>query len=292
MPLGVAASCTRRTADVAPSLAVSPFTTQQRMSPRSDELQSIIIRAGIEELLPRFQQVGHHLKADGSILTEADIAMHRRLCMELAQRWPEIEFLSEEMSKDAQEALLRDDGRPLWCLDPLDGTSNFAAGLPCFAVSLALLLGGEPVLGVIYDPMHDECFRAEKDKGAWLNEQQLSAQATRDSLDLAVALIDLKRLKPELARRLAENPPYASQRNFGSSALEWAWIAAGRGHVYLHGGQKLWDFAAGSLILSEAGGYSSTLECEPVFKQTLTSRSVVASSSNALFHRWRDWLTE
>jgi myo-inositol-1(or 4)-monophosphatase len=261
------------------------------MSPRSHELQSIIIRAGMEELLPRFQQVGHHVKDDGSILTEADLAMQRRLCKELAQRWPDFQFLSEEMPKDRQESLLRDSDRPLWCLDPLDGTSNFAAGLPCYAVSLALLMGGEPVIGVIYDPMHDECFRAEKDKGAWLNEHRLAVHATRHSLDLAVALADLKRLPVSLARRLVENPPYGSQRNFGSSALEWAWIAAGRGHVYLHGGQKLWDFAAGSLILSEAGGHSCTLEREPVFKRTLASRSVIAASSDALFHRWREWLT-
>jgi myo-inositol-1(or 4)-monophosphatase len=261
------------------------------MSPRSEELQSVIMRAGMEELLPRFHQVGHRVKDNGSILTEADVAMQRRLCKELAQRWPEIEFLSEEMPKDTQEALLRDSGRPLWCLDPLDGTTNFAAGLPCFAVSLALLIGGEPVVGLIYDPMHGECFRADKHQGAWLNERRLSPKATRYSLDLAVALVDLKRLSPRLARKLVEHPPYASQRNFGSSALEWAWIASGRGHVYLHGGQKLWDFAAGSLILHEAGGHSCTLEREPVFTQTLGSRSVVAASGDVLFHRWCDWLT-
>jgi myo-inositol-1(or 4)-monophosphatase len=261
------------------------------MTPRSDELQSLVTRAGIEELLPRFEQVAHRVKDDGSILTEADLAMQRRLCLELAHRWPEIEFLSEEMSTEQQAALLHNPERPLWCLDPLDGTSNFAAGLPCFAISLALLVEGEPVMGVIYDPMHEECFRADKGQGAWLNERRLAAQTTHRSLDLAVALVDLKRLTKPLARKLAENPPYASQRNFGSSALEWAWIAAGRGHVYLHGGQKLWDFAAGSLILSEAGGHSCTLEREPVFKQTLESRSVIAGSGEALFHRWRDWLT-
>ncbi len=262
------------------------------MTPQSDEVQSIVLRAGVEELLPRFHQVGHRVKNDGSILTEADIAVQGRLCDELAQRWPEIEFLSEEMPPEQQQALLRDTERPMWCLDPLDGTSNFAAGLPCFAVSLALLVGGEPVLGVIYDPMHNECFRADKNRGAWLNEQRLTAHATRASLDLTVALVDLKRLAAPLARKLAEHPPYASQRNFGSSALEWAWMAAGRGHVYLHGGQKLWDFAAGSLILDEAGGHSSTLKCEPVFKRTLSSRSVVAASSDTLFQCWRQWLAD
>jgi myo-inositol-1(or 4)-monophosphatase len=260
------------------------------MSPQSTELQSLVARAGREELLPRFERVDHRIKVDGSILTDADLAMQRRLCRDLAQRWPQIEFMSEEMSRDKQEALLRNSDRLLWCLDPLDGTTNFAAGLPCFAISLALLSNGEPIVGVIYDPMHDECFRADKDRGAWLNERRLAVQSTRSSLDAAVALVDLKRLPATLARRLVEDSPYASQRNFGSSALEWAWMAAGRGHVYLHGGQKLWDFAAGSLILSEAGGYSCTLDGEPVFKQTLDARSVIASSDNALFELWRDWL--
>ncbi len=103
-------------------------------------------------------------------------------------------------------------------------------------------------------------------------------------------MVDFKRLPAGLARRLISDPPYASQRNFGSSALEWAWVAAGRGHVYLHGGQKLWDFAAGSLILTEAGGFSCTLAGEPVFKSSLESRSVIAASGEALFRSWRDWL--
>jgi myo-inositol-1(or 4)-monophosphatase len=261
------------------------------MTPRSDQLQSIIMRAGREELLPRFQQVSHKIKDDGSILTEADLGVQRRLCEELSQHWPDIAFLSEEQPPEQQAALLRDLSRPLWCLDPLDGTSNFAAGLPCFAISLALLVGGVSVAGLIYDPMHNECFRADLGQGAWLNEHRLRLQPTRAALDLAVAMVDLKRLPTPLARKLAETPPYASQRNFGSSALEWAWVAAGRGHVYLHGGQKLWDFAAGSLILEEAGGRSCTLDRERVFKLSLESRSVIAGSGDALFNYWRDWLT-
>jgi myo-inositol-1(or 4)-monophosphatase len=260
------------------------------MPPQSDELESVVRRSGAEVLLPRFHQVAHRVKDDGSILTEADVAMHRSLFNELTRRWPQIEFLSEEMPAQRQQALLSDTGRPLWCLDPLDGSSNFAAGLPCFAVSLALLVDREPVMGVIYDPMHNECFRADKNEGAWLNERRLSVRAARDSLDLTVAMVDLKRLTARLRRRLVDNPPYASQRNFGSAALEWAWVAAGRGHVYLHGGQRLWDYAAGTLILQEAGGHSCTLEREPVFKQTLDKRSVIAAGSETLFKDWRDWL--
>lgn len=249
------------------------------------------MRAGDEELLPRFERVDHHIKADGSILTEADLAIQQRLRDELEKSWPDIAFLSEEMPPAQQAALLTDIERPLWCLDPLDGTSNFAAGLPCFGISLALVIHGEPVMGVIYDPTRQECFRADKGAGAWLNERRLHSSSPRSVLARTVGMVDFKRLPASLAHRLVSNPPYASQRNFGSSALEWAWVAAARGHVYLHGGQKLWDFAAGCLIVSEAGGYSCTLEGEPVFKLGLESRSVIAASSEALFRNWRDWLT-
>lgn len=260
------------------------------MSPHSAAVQRLVTRAGDEELLPRFERVDHHIKADGSILTEADLAIQRRLRDELEKEWPDIAFLSEEMPLAQQAELLSETGRPLWCLDPLDGTSNFAAGLPCFGISLALLTHGEPVMGIIYDPTRGECFRADKGAGAWLNERRLDSPLPRASLSLTVGMVDFKRLPAELARRLVSDPPYASQRNFGSSALEWAWVAAGRGHVYLHGGQKLWDYAAGSLIVSEAGGYSCTLDNEPVFKPTLAPRSVIAASGEDLFHSWREWL--
>ncbi|MBA2491524.1 MAG: inositol monophosphatase [Gammaproteobacteria bacterium] len=260
------------------------------MSPQSAEVQCLVMRAGDEELLPRFEQVDHHIKADGSVLTEADLAIQQRLRDELEKSWPEIAFLSEEMPSVQQAKLLTDSEQPLWCLDPLDGTSNFATGLPCFGISLALLAHGEPVMGIIYDPTRRECFRADKGAGARLNGRRLSSPPPNPSLARTVGMVDFKRLPAGLARRLISDPPYASQRNFGSSALEWAWVAAGRGHVYLHGGQKLWDFAAGSLILTEAGGFSCTLAGEPVFKSSLESRSVIAASGEALFRSWRDWL--
>ena len=195
------------------------------------------------------------------------------------------------MSASEQEALLADADTPLWCLDPLDGTSNFAAGIPCFGISLALIRGGAVELGIIYDPLRDECFSARRGHGARLNDTPLQAQDTGIELKRAVAVVDFKRLAPPLRRRLVEAPPDSSQRNFGSCALEWGWIAAGRGHVHLHGGQKLWDLAAGSLILTEAGGSCRTLEGEAVFVPGLAPRSVVSASDPRLFAAWRDWLT-
>ncbi|RRQ21375.1 inositol monophosphatase family protein [Thiohalobacter thiocyanaticus] len=257
-----------------------------------NQLNTLIRQVGQEELIPRFQRIGHEYKADGSVLTEADLAVDARLREQLHALHPDVAFLSEEMPTAEQATLLADSGTPLWCLDPLDGTSNFAAGIPCFGISLALIRGGEVELGIIYDPLRDECFSARRGAGARLNDQRLQARATGVVLDKAVALVDFKRLGSPLRQCLVDNAPYSSQRNFGSCALEWGWMAAGRGHVYLHGGQKLWDLAAGSLILTEAGGTCRTLEGEAVFAPRLAPRSVVSASDPALFAAWRNWLAD
>lgn len=262
------------------------------MRPDIDTLSALVREAAREELLPRFERVGHQIKADGSLLTEADLAMDRLLREALAERWPDVVFLSEEMPREEQEARLRAGEGGLWILDPLDGTSNFAAGIPLFSVSLALVEAGEPVLGIVYDPVRDECFAAERGRGATLNGARLRAPKAGVPLKRAVALVDFKRLSVPLATRLATAAPYASQRNVGTCALEWAWMAAGRGHVYLHGGMKLWDYAAGTVILEEAGGASATLQGESVFRPAVGARSVVASPDHALFAAWQQWLRD
>jgi myo-inositol-1(or 4)-monophosphatase len=200
-------------------------------------------------------------------------------------------MLGEEMDEPTQRRLLHSDAPGLWCVDPLDGTSNFAAGIPFFAVSVALLKNGQPVLGVVYDPLRRECFWAAQGRGAWCNDARLLARKTNVSLAQTVALIDFKRLDATLARRLAEQPPYSSQRSFGSVALDWCWIAAGRGHIYLHGKQRIWDYAAGSLILAEAGGYAVTLAGEAVYRADIAPRSAVAALDERLFQAWCAWLT-
>ena len=255
-------------------------------------LAQIVRRAAREELLPRFTRVAQEHKADGSVLTEADLAIDARLRTDLLQAWPEVAFLSEEMDAAEQQALLDVRERPLWILDPLDGTSNFAAAIPFFGVSLALQLAGRIEIGLIYDPVRDESFTSRRGAGAWLNGAVLRTTPTALPLQRCIALVDLKRLAPDLRQRLAAEPPYHSQRNFGSCALEWAWLAAGRGHIYLHGGQKLWDFAAGTRLLAEAGGTSFTLDGDEVFVPRLQTRSVVASPDPVLAPAWLAWLQQ
>lgn len=254
-----------------------------------DELQRIVTAIARAELLPRFSAVARAHKADGSVVTEADLVMQQRVRDALAARWPDVAFLGEEMTAADQHALLRS-GKPLWLLDPLDGTSNFAAGVPFFSTSLALLDHGGIQLGIVYDPVRDECFGAVRGGGASLNGRPLPPGGAGVALRQSIGLIDFKRLTPELATRLARHPPYASQRSFGSIALDWCWIAAQRGHVYLHGKQHLWDYAAGWLILHETGGCSTTLSGEDVFVRALTPRSAVAAADAALFREWVAWL--
>lgn len=260
------------------------------MYPDITQLKALIIQAAEQELLPRYQRVEFECKADGSMVTEADVAMQQYVQERLHTHWPQYELLGEEMSELEQRQQLQSAKAGLWVLDPLDGTSNFSAGLPFFSVSLALLVEGRPVIGLVYDPVRKECFYAEKGKGAWLNDQPLLKRTSRHTLKQCLAAIDFKRLAPDLARRLAEAPPYGSQRSLGSVALDWCWLAASRFHLYLHGRQKLWDYAAGCLILDEVGGYSATLEGEAVFVPDVVPRSALAALDGSLFEQWQQWL--
>ncbi len=259
------------------------------MTPSLQSVQKILVPAAREELLPRFNRVARTHKADGSVLTEADIAVQERVAGELLRNWPDTVFMGEEMSVDEQQQLIAS-SRPVWCLDPLDGTSNFAAGIPYFCISLAMLSQGEVQLGMVYDPLRDECFAASRDEGARLNGEPLTVPESGLPLKRATALIDFKRLTPELAMRLVREIPYASQRSFGSVALDWCWLAAGRSHIYLHGRSHVWDYAAGQFIFQTAGGQSCTLDGEAIFTQALTPRSAVAALDRPLFEAWTNYL--
>jgi len=253
-----------------------------------NKLKEILISVAKEELLPRFTHVERHHKADGSILTEADLATQQRIAEQLQHYWPDTVFLGEEMTSEQQTELLKSD-QPIWCLDPLDGTSNFAAGIPYFCVSLALIQNGKTTLGIVYDPMRDECFAANEEQ-ATFNNEPLTTFHSGLSLKQATSIIDFKRLTPELATRIVSDIPYASQRSFGSVALDWCWLAMGRGHIYLHGRSNIWDYAAGNYIFNKAGGHSCTLQGESIFIDELTPRSSVGAVDADLFREWTKYL--
>lgn len=255
-------------------------------TPQIEQLTALVKQAAVKEILPRFQHSDAEEKLDGSIITAADLGCQRWLSQSLHQHWPEIPLLGEEMSADEQAELMVESESGLWILDPLDGTSNFAAGFPLFSISLGLIRFGRVVQGVIYDPIRDECFYAQAGKGAWLNGQSLQLTGQQELLSASIALVDFKRLSPELATAIASKPPFRSQRSLGSVAIDWCWLAAGRAQIYHHGGQSLWDYAAGRLIFCEAGGHC--LVPEP--QLTLEKQPAVAAVSKGLLLDWREWL--
>jgi myo-inositol-1(or 4)-monophosphatase len=245
-------------------------------------------RSGLGQTLLRESKI----KDDGSVVTTTDHLLQETISTALRERWPDILFMGEEMEHARQVRIVNAKEGTFWTLDPLDGTTNFSMGFPFYGVSLALVNAGEVVLGVVYDPVRDECFHAVSGQGAYLNDQRLRTNMIGTELHACVANVDLKRLVGQLAERLVRFPPYRSQRNLGACVLEWCWVAAGRIQLYLHGGQRMWDYAAGSLILREAGGMFSTLRGASLDCQLFTKRSVVAAVNEELYHEWFRWLCE
>ncbi|MDT9597472.1 inositol monophosphatase family protein [Sphingosinicella rhizophila] len=158
-----------------------------------------------------------------------------------------------------------DPAKPRWIVDPLDGTTNFLHGIPHFAISIAVEdpmgPGGRPEItqGLVYQPLTDESFWAEKGRGAWLNERRLRVSARRDLADALIATGVPWKGRGDLARfeRILDafSPEVAGIRRFGSAALDLAWVAAGRYDGYWEEDLQYWDMAAGLLLVREAGGF-------------------------------------
>jgi myo-inositol-1(or 4)-monophosphatase len=277
------------------------MTNAATASPDASELPwltALLRDIAAAEILPRFRHsagaagTASTAKADGSLVTDADLGVQRRLTDALSERWPDIPLLGEEMTEDAQQRLL-DSGGALWCLDPLDGTTNFACGFPGFCISLALLRGGRAELALVLDPVRDECFTAARGQGAWLNGAPIAPYAPGTALGDCVAVVDFKRLPPERVPRLFRPGGFRSQRNLGAIALEWCWLGAGRFQLYLHGAQKLWDHAAGRLVADEAGCTTALLGADgaaEAHELVLGRRLALGASDEALFARWQDFV--
>lgn len=241
-----------------------------------------------DEILPRFRSVVATRKLDGSLVTEADVAAQRALTARLA-RIARVPVLGEEMPEAEQQSIWQSGGR-FWCVDPIDGTANFNAGIPCFAVSVALMEGDRPAFGVVYDPIADEAFYAVRGAGAWRNAMPLAPPANVPTLRDALAEVDLRRSHAHLRHQLKDHPPYGRRATSGSSALTWCRVASGRADLLLHAGQMVWDYMAGALILEEAGGCIATIEGDDFWSGPVWSRSVIAARRPALFAEWRDWV--
>nr|WP_313951243.1 inositol monophosphatase family protein [Accumulibacter sp.] len=258
-----------------------------------DASVALVREVAQREIMPRFlRAIQDQRKDDGSLCSEADLAAENFLHGRLTEIH-HCPVIGEEMAPAAQRANWQrgsDDDDGLWCIDPIDGTTNFINGLPCFAVSIAWMRRGRTRLAVTYNPITDEMFYAREGNGAYLNGRRLPLRQVTADVRRAVGGVDFKRIPKHLADRIAVSPPFYSQRNFGSSTLDWCNLAAGRLDLYLHGGQMLWDYAAGSLILREAGGQMCTLTQDDYDAEDVWRRSVIAALHPAVFETWRNWV--
>jgi fructose-1,6-bisphosphatase/inositol monophosphatase family enzyme len=201
----------------------------------------------------------------------------------------QVPVIGEEMHAREQRAAFDKGGRS-WCVDPLDGTSNFSRGVPFFAISVALMEDARPLFGVVLDPVRDEAFFALRGCGAWLNDRRLEVPDAAPVLADAIAEVSLRRETKALRPALKTRKPYRRRLTSGSSALSWCHLAAARIDVMLHSGQKMWDYAAGALILEEAGGCAATLESDDFWSGPVWRRSVLAARSRALLEEWKGWV--
>lgn len=236
-----------------------------RMSPQLEQLidwarhAGAILRAGLGQV----HQIDH--KGEIDLVTEMDRRSEDYLIGQVRAHFPEHAIVSEEAGSLAGLE------SSCWYIDPLDGTMNYAHGIPIFCVSIGYAEAGQMRLGVVYDPMQDECFAAERGRGAWLNGSpiQVSSQTELNQAFLVTGFpYDIRQTSfnnIELFGRLLLRAQ--SVRRLGSAALDLGYIAAGRFDGYWEIRLKPWDLAAGALIVEEAGGLVTAFNGAPDYLQ-------------------------
>ena len=206
------------------------------------------------------QGIPFDLKGDFDLVTAADKASEKLVVERLTAHFPDHGIIAEEGGGHSSSSEYR------WYVDPLDGTTNFAHGYPMFNVTLALQKGTEMIAGVIYDPLHDEMFRAGLGSGAYLNDGRISVSGARRLQDSLVSTGF-----PSHNRATNFNIHFYHQmamsthgvRRGGSAAIDLAYVACGRLDAFWEFGLKPWDLAAGALIVTEAGGLATDMKGDP-----------------------------
>ena len=209
-----------------------------------------------------------------NLVTEVDEAVEAFIVQQLERSFPDHAVIAEEGGSSAGTGTT-------WYVDPLDGTNNFAHGVPVFAVSLAAVDAEGPVAGVTLDPLRGELFKAVRGGGAFLNGQRLSV-SDRRTLDRSLVATGFpydKGSNPDnnLAEFVAVTPWVRGIRRLGSAALDLAYVAAGRFEAYWERGTRAWDVAAGILMVLEAGGHVTDLAGRP---PTIDGGRFVASNGH------------
>jgi myo-inositol-1(or 4)-monophosphatase len=222
------------------------------------------------------EQLQVSAKGPGDFVSAADRRAEEILYKELKKAYPKYSFLMEESGK-----IDGDDKDNIWIIDPLDGTTNFLHGIPHWAISIALQRKGEVIAGVVYDPVKNELFHAEKGASAFMRRKRLRVSGRSDLDSAVVATGAPRRSKPQKEQFMKEYNAalnvIPALRRFGAAALDLAYVAAGRYDAYWERDLKQWDIAAGMLILKESGGFYTDLD-DPS-KNPLITGNILASNA-------------
>ena len=194
------------------------------------------------------------LKADQTVVTEADLAADRLIINAIQSKFPQDHVISEESSFCAAEPR-----SPTWIIDPLDGTTNFSLGLSIWGVSIARCIAGEPDLGIVYFPMINELYHTRRGSGAYLNDTPISIQPADPDQPMAFFACCSRTF-----RRYEVNIPY-KPRIMGSGAYTFCMLARGSAIIGFDASPKIWDLAAAWLLVKEAGGTIAAYEGPPPF---------------------------
>lgn len=229
------------------------------------------------------EQLQVSVKGPGDFVSQADIQAEKIIRGELHKARPRFGFVLEEGGTEIGE-----DTSHRWIVDPLDGTTNFLHGIPHFAISIGLEQDGEIIAGVVFNPITNELFWAEKGGGAFFNDRRIRVSSRR-KLDEAIITTGI----PHRGR--GDHPAFLLQqqrvmaatsgvRRFGAAALDLAYVAAGRCEGYWEWGLKPWDVAAGMIIVREAGGTVSSLDGSNVLESgnILATNNILHGAINGL----------
>lgn len=213
-------------------------------------------------------------KGRGNYVTETDLAAEQAVLRLLRQEYPQCGVLSEETAAEVS------DWRAgwLWVVDPLDGTGNFARGIPTFAFNAALCRNGEPVLGLTRHPVTGDEFFATEGGGLWVNGERATVSPVRTLAESLMGFglgYEYGRAKLILSLLADVWPGVQMLQNIGSAALGLAYAASGRFELYVHSNLYPWDMAAGIVIVREAGGLALDRDGAPV---TIYSEGVIAGA--------------
>lgn len=206
-------------------------------------------------LRERFGKSNHvEVKEDNSLVSEADMVAHNYIVDAISHVFPEHEIFSEEQPGALHTSITN---KPTWVIDPLDGTSNFLAHIPLFAVAIALVTEGKTKVGVIYDPIHNELFAAETEKGATLNGERIFV--SKKDVPRGAMLFAGRGYKEKHRLRHASIISVMEQqttyfRRLGTATIMLAYVAAGRADAVILTGNNPWDTIAGALLVKEARG--------------------------------------